>query len=150
MRKGVFFILVLISVICSAYKFIGVRTGYSLHLQITDTLKYLRDSFINNKAAFQHKELSVVLNKLRLPVKLYSIGHSWRPNSKVVVTLFFDDRINSFEKLSSKDHFNCLTVSFDDSVSLKQARKLIFESSTQWRKEETEFYCKFRVKDIRN
>lgn len=118
---------------------------------VTDTLSYAKD-VIANKEKYINKELSVLLNDLKIPVKSYSIINS-RFDVIDGITLSFDDRITSNRKQAQDDDAKkpgFLHITWKTPIPAAKHNEIMQKSTSKgnWQAAEQEFYPKQIIGDI--
>ena len=118
--------------------------------QGVDTEKYIREHVAGLKENFRHKELNVMLSKLNLTVKSYSIAGT---NVKLgqpfkYLDLHFEDNATTYKKMQRHHSTPILTISFEGDIPRKKALSLYVKSFGVWSQAEKDYYGKLIVKDI--
>lgn len=120
-------------------------------LAVTDTLSYAKE-IIANKDKYINKELSVLLNDLKISVKSYSIINS-RFDVVKGIMLSFDDRIITSRKQAQDDDTKkpgLLQIIWKTPIPAAKHNEIIQKSTSkgEWQAAEQEFYPKQIVGNI--
>lgn len=106
-------------------------------------------NFIAQKAKYQHKELSVLLNDLHLSVKSYIPTRPSKPGgpSKSLI-LRFESPSVIYEKLVNQKVAPFLIIDFEPPMSHGNALELFFNSRGVWSEAEKDFFGKQLVDEV--
>jgi hypothetical protein len=118
---------------------------------VNDTLNYAKE-IIANKSKYINKELGVLLNDLKIPVKSYSIRNS-RYDVIDGINLSFDDRSNTNRKQAQDDDSKkpgYLHITWKTPIQVAKHKEIMEKSTSKgdWQAAEQEFYPKQIIGNI--
>lgn len=113
-----------------------------------DTVQYLNENFKKQKQFFVHKELTVLVDSLGIPIKSYLIGEKFnQPDSVSEITLVFTD-MSRLILDRQHEKYKLMKIIWQRSISLDSTLKVLNRTKGIWDKEAYEFYKNCIIKDI--
>ena len=129
----------------------NLKDNYQTSQQtVQDTVKYLKDNFVNKKVKFQHRELKYLLAKLKLNIKSYDFVWSQKKVGEVKgIFIYFEEEALIKAKREKQIRVKKLYITFEKPISLyTDVSDLYNKSNGGWLPAEAAFYGKQLVKDI--
>jgi hypothetical protein len=129
----------------------SANTVASPNQLVSDTLGYVND-IVANRDKYINKELSVLINDLKVPVKSYAIINS-RPTYVEGIRVSFDDRVTTIRKQAQDDETKkagILNIMWKIPIPAEKHKEIMEKSTSkgEWQSAEQEFYSKQIIRDI--
>jgi hypothetical protein len=125
------------------------------NLQIQDTSAYLRDSIVANRSYYIGKTLSVLLNRLQLPIKAYTnaLPLPNQPDTILVyrTVFYFTDTRGAFIRMADNLKTPFIEVRFAAPVPVPKAylkKGKLLDSYTGWTTAKANFYGNWIIADL--
>ncbi|MFA6276504.1 MAG: hypothetical protein WC622_07130 [Pedobacter sp.] len=138
--------------ILSSYIMLNLNGSSNLkenYQTVQDTVKYLKDTFVDNKAKFQHRELKHLLAKLKVNIKSYDFVGGKKVGQINGIFIYFEEKALIRTKWEKRIKAKAIYITFEKPISLyTDVSDLYNKSNGEWLPAEATFYGKQLVKDI--
>ena len=114
-----------------------------------DIIQYLQTDIINNKNKYLGRELSVLLNEMRLPVRSYYPTESYtKKYTRSEIMLSFFSRAQTEHGLFKQNKLLAISITFSNPLPSKITRNLFKAGNGKWLGKDANYYRQQIISNI--